>query len=235
MPRTWPSPRWRQLSLRGLLLMVTFVAIGLGWWRSSAERQRRAVKTIEAAGGYIRYRHDFDAGGKLLPNAESPGPEWLRRLMGEHYFTTVEEVGFLGMDRVANRTAQPSIFIGVERKEVPVAALASLRDLPGIRRANFVVTTLSDGDLASIAMLRGLRYLRIDGNNITDAGLEHLRPLTQLNHLDVRATRVSPAAVARLRGEQQIAKIAYETHIEIPPSYWTTQSGPLPTPPATGK
>ena len=138
------------------------------------------------------------------------------------------------MDRVANRTAQPSIFIGVERKNVPAAALAALRDLPGVHRANFVVTTLRDDDLASIAVLRQVRYLRIDGNNITDAGLEHLKPLTQLNHLDLRATRVSPAAVARLRGEQQIANIAYETHIEIPPSYWTTQSGPLPTQGATG-
>ncbi|HVX13699.1 MAG TPA: hypothetical protein VHC22_21130 [Pirellulales bacterium] len=45
----------KQFSLRLLLALVTAACIALGVWGMRAERQRRAVKAIEAVGGEVYY------------------------------------------------------------------------------------------------------------------------------------------------------------------------------------
>jgi hypothetical protein len=53
-----PRRRWFRYSLRTLLLAVTLVAVALAYWVNGAERQRRAVAAIEAAGGTVRYDYE---------------------------------------------------------------------------------------------------------------------------------------------------------------------------------
>ncbi len=45
----------KQFSLRLMMAVVTVLCIGLGVWGIPAERQRRAVEAIRAAGGSVHY------------------------------------------------------------------------------------------------------------------------------------------------------------------------------------
>jgi hypothetical protein len=69
--------RWLQFSLRTLLVAVTLLAVWLGLWTDRARRQRVAVQRVRELGGDIRYDYENQKGG------QPPGPEWLRRLLGD--------------------------------------------------------------------------------------------------------------------------------------------------------
>ena len=47
--------RWFQFSLRGLLVLLTVFAIGLGWKVERARKQYRAIEAIEKVGGAVLY------------------------------------------------------------------------------------------------------------------------------------------------------------------------------------
>ncbi len=92
MSRRRPTPRF-QFSLRALLVALTLVGVWLGIAVAPAQRQRRAVKAIEAVGGSVEYDWQRTEGGSdPFPN----GPTWLRRLIGDDYFQSVECVYLLG-------------------------------------------------------------------------------------------------------------------------------------------
>ena len=92
--------RYLTFSLRTLFVLLTALAVWLGVVVNRAREQREAVKAIEALGGILFY--DWQLGrprgiNYLLPRprqAEPPGPEWLRKLIGDHYFQNVDVVYF---------------------------------------------------------------------------------------------------------------------------------------------
>ena len=73
------SPRSRRLvfGVRALMVLVLFVAVGLGWKVNRARIQKRAVARIEAAGGFCAYDDTFRA------------PAWLHQKIDAAYFQEV--------------------------------------------------------------------------------------------------------------------------------------------------
>src|SRR5947209_3603374 len=69
--------RWRQFSLRGLLVVVTAAAAFCGWfaWRlERGHRRERAVEEIIKAGGKVAYASQFYGGvSRLTPYEFKPG------------------------------------------------------------------------------------------------------------------------------------------------------------------
>ena len=94
--RSRSSRRWLGFSLRTLFVVVTALAVWLGYQTNRATKQRRAVERLQELQVQIIYdwqnnRGDF---GTIIPNASPPAPDWLRRLVGEHYFTRVVALNF---------------------------------------------------------------------------------------------------------------------------------------------
>jgi len=92
-----------RFSLRTLLLLITVPAVFMGWQAHRAHRQRLAVATILERGGWVEYdweplRLDLmeeSANQGLMYgslDAEPPGPQCLRRLLGDEYFQSVTSV-----------------------------------------------------------------------------------------------------------------------------------------------
>ena len=85
--------RWRfQFSLRSLLVMVVVVALPFSWLAveiKKAKEQKVAAAAIQKAGGFVWYDFELDSLGDLVPNRQRPGPQWLRRLLGDHFFDAV--------------------------------------------------------------------------------------------------------------------------------------------------
>jgi hypothetical protein len=103
-----PRRRWFQYSLRSFLVFMTAFAVWLGILAERARQQREAVKAIEALGGKVTY--DFQIIGVpyngnpdpphtvnriFRPDADPPGPIWLRRLIGDEFFQEVHAVSFV--------------------------------------------------------------------------------------------------------------------------------------------
>jgi hypothetical protein len=57
--------RWLQFGLPTLLGLVTVLCVVLGLWVQRAERQRRAVATIEAIGGFVTYEAPAEGKGSV--------------------------------------------------------------------------------------------------------------------------------------------------------------------------
>lgn len=130
-------------SLRTLFVVLTVLGIWLGVIVHRAREQREAVKAIEAMGGVIVYdwqpqptprskgkwtsrkiaakrwtwHFSFDLG-----NAAIPGPEWLRGIIGDDFFQSVEGVAFIGVSTVKSHFTDEGI-----REWIP--ALKRLRTL----------------------------------------------------------------------------------------------------------
>lgn len=91
--------RYLTFSLRTLFVLVTAFAVWLGVIVNRAREQREAVEAIEAAGGWIgfdwetEYSHsERDEIVFSIDSRNPPGPDWLRRLVGEEFFQDAEIV-----------------------------------------------------------------------------------------------------------------------------------------------
>ncbi len=101
-----PCRRWFQYSLRSFLILLTALAVWLGFVVNRAREQREAVKEIEAVGGNVIYDWELSylpaaSPIDLDPDAISPGPGWLRRLVGDEFFQDVGVVFLAGPEASA--------------------------------------------------------------------------------------------------------------------------------------
>src|SRR6476660_8607704 len=75
--------RWKQFSLRGLLLLTTAVALLLAWyaWRlQKARSERDAAEAILRAEGEVAYADQFGGGVSRLTPLPATGSNWISGL-----------------------------------------------------------------------------------------------------------------------------------------------------------
>ena len=102
----------RQFRLRWLFVSVAIVAIitSLTAIKSSQVReQRELIQTVEDLGGVILYEHQSVSDGlhwNYDRRVPTPGPRWLRRLLGDDWFRTPAEI-YLRGSRISDETLPP--------------------------------------------------------------------------------------------------------------------------------
>ncbi len=71
-----PRPRWKTISLRGLLWLILILGFWLGWVVNRARRQREAVAALQPFGGFVHHDWEFINGpvsaARASPTADSP-------------------------------------------------------------------------------------------------------------------------------------------------------------------
>ena len=164
LPRT-PNQkrRWLQFGLRTLLIFTTICAIGCAWLARKIEQKRKerdAVEAIVKLGGSVTYDYEKVRGAK------PPGPDWLRKFLGENFFSEVEGVTISGNAVLTD------------------AGSANLKWLTQLQTLNLGYSNISDAGLVNLSGLIQLRTLNLNFTKITDVGLVNLNRLTQLHTLD---------------------------------------------------
>ncbi len=235
-----PRYRWYQYSLRTLLLLMLLASLGMSAFATrmrTARRQRDAVAAIQRSGGSVWYNHDcLKSGFYSIRRADSkPGPQWLRRLLGDDFFMTVVEAAVesdADFENLKQLDQLNRLHCGTK---VTKAGLEHLRELHQLRNLNLwsnrVVGTawehitalaeleeldlycadVGDAEVERLdATMTRLRFLGLGGTKVTDAGLRHLDRLTRLEELRLNDTQIGDAGVEHLKGLKQLKRLSLQ-------------------------
>ena len=192
-------------SLRNLLVVVTVAGVLLGWKVREVNRRMRVVEWVRTVGGFVTYNYEYDENNKWIPNADPPGPTWLRNLIGVDYLAKVTRIN-LSNSRVTDLSplAEITTLESLSLCGTPVVDLTPLRELTSLRTLNATRTQVAD--LSPLAKLTNLETLDLSGTSVTDAaplvgflnlkrlGLNYtaitdVSPLTNLANLDILQLR----------------------------------------------
>jgi internalin A len=198
--RTWR--RFVRLSVRGLIVVVLVIGVGLGWIVRRAHIQRDAVAAIRRAGGLVEYDWQW-RNGKSIPGGKPPAPSWLVHLIGGDYFGHVTAVWISNMKETDATLADVGHLTRLEELYINSQAIsdAGLEHLTGLTNLSVLWlyrTQVTDAGLAQLKWLTHLSHLRLHGTRVTDAGLVHLKRQTNLKRLILSGTGVTDAGAKEL-------------------------------------
>ena len=145
------------------MIATVVVAVACGWLGKKIEqkgKERAAVEAIVKLGGEVMY----DSG------ASPPGPEWLRRFVGEYFFSKVDQVTL---------------------HHVTDSELQCLEGLPDLISVDLEGASITDVGLLHLRGLTRLEFLDLRGTKITDAGMVNLLSLSNLKNLRLQRTSVT--------------------------------------------
>ena len=183
-----PSLRsWRRyiprLSLRALMILVSSLGAGLGYFILRARDQGEAVVAIQRAGGTIVYDWQWKNGDRD-PFGKPGLPDWLLNRLRPDHFYRVKEVVLSGGD-------------GDRADDDLMGYIGRLDDLERLNLNG--CKDVTDAGLAHLRRLSELRDLDLTFTGATGAGLKNLEHLTQLVRLNLTGL-TSDADLASLKG-----------------------------------
>jgi hypothetical protein len=209
--------RWFRYSLRTLLVAMTIVSLGIGWWVNSARRQQKAIAQINSLVDLSHSRvsvfYDYQTAGPrsildwgeyyrttINKNGESWLPPKVLSSLGQDFFHNVSTVYFSGGSFAS--TASEGLANGSHPMDESVlkdvGALVRLSDLS----IDFPVT---DAGVAHLANLRGLRSLEIsNASGLTDESLRILSRLPRLEALRLFGCQFTDHGLAHLSAMRQL-------------------------------
>jgi hypothetical protein len=170
-PKKKSKRRWLQYSLRSLFFFTLICAIGTAWVVDRIQQkrnEREAVEAIVKLGGHAYYDYQRETPGQLsgpgwqisgpvwLIRAEPPGPAWLRKLLGENFFSEVDAV--LLYETNANN-----------------ADLANLSEFASLQWLDLSKTNITDAGPESLTALSKLQTLHLWKSKATYAGAKVLQ------------------------------------------------------------
>jgi hypothetical protein len=210
------GPRLR-FTLRVLLVALTLVCVGLGWWTQRAREQRQAVKRIVAAGSEVRY--DMDESRSLW----SKWKRWLSRHLGADFVYGIDLVNLRDPALVGELQPLPHVnallITSAEVTDEHVEQVAQLHGLKSLRigaslglshRANPTIgSQLTDRALKAIGQMPAIEILEIEGVGFTTDGLLALAKCSRLSDAHIRWCRanVAPTDLQPLRAAGRVKRL----------------------------
>jgi len=141
--------RWYQFTLKELLIFMLVSGLFFGWVGKKvmeARKQKVIVDWVYENGGVIYHDFLFDAKGKYIFNAQPPGPDWLRNIIGIDYFCNVEEVSFFTGREIHDR--YPGMITKLSQMEIP--DLTPLFGLPFLKKLYLGGRLLSNEEMMKL-------------------------------------------------------------------------------------
>ena len=199
------------------MILILPLGLGMAYVVNYSRTIRLAVVSVEAAGGKVTFDYQMDEPIACFTNAmskpvlEPPGPRWLRRMIGDEWFSDVAMISF---DSDSQKCVTDDVLrtISTFRRlqvlivpfgQITDVGLEHLRGLDRLRALDLSETSIGDRGLSNLTGLKNLEILELDGTQVTGAGLSQLVGLNKLSDLYLSATWVDDegmSALARLTG-----------------------------------
>ena len=201
-----PSIRWLRFSLRSLIVLLLFAAVGCAAFHYRllrAERRTAAVARLKEFSGYVQYENHQSI--KSTSTESSRVSEWLTMQLGLDFFHDVDTVCIEGRrefsdDDLASTCQLRNVrSLRLGRTTVTDQGLQPLWKLKELRSFSISSPHISDKGMDHLVQLRQLERLILYDVDLTDAGLASLAALENLEVLDIRNTRVTDQGIAKLR------------------------------------
>jgi hypothetical protein len=145
-----------RFSIKALLIAMLAVGVLLGMRVARVRKQRQGVAWDLNQGGHISYDYEWpEADGSYSRDAKkTPGPTWLRNLIGIDYFADVTAV-ILDRDDIND--------------------LAPLTNLPLLRCVGLMNYVHPETDLAPLKSLTRLEELRLEHTGLDSAQVQPIK------------------------------------------------------------
>ena len=159
-PTTKTSLRWQRFwpSRKLVILSLIIVAAWFGWQKySDVHQQGRAIRLLRAQQFKIVYDYELEPDGTPLIGAEPPGPDWLRKLIGDEWFMSPVK---LGPPKRQVRFDEPVFLALTTLKEVDVGFASSVDLGTLINNHGLEKLTVRSSDHQTIQALGKLKSLR---------------------------------------------------------------------------
>ncbi len=215
--------RWLRVSLRSLLVVLTLLAVGLGWFANYAHKRTTAFAKIEEAGGEIQmaptkptlleqwfgseifgsvYRIDLRQGKERVDNSLLEHLGNLTEL--QQLDLSYAHVDDAGVQHIAEL---PLTELWLQSTKITDASAATLSQMPTLVDLQLNSTDLSNQFLESLEPLPNLRELGMRGTKVTGEGMAFMPRHSKLERFDVYHTDVDDAGVARLTDCTALARL----------------------------
>jgi hypothetical protein len=174
--------RWFQFRLRTLLVVVTLLSVGLGFYFNSFRQRRAAVAAIEGLGGVMGIRY--------------MGPEWLRsRVKDEKHFWDPAGVHFSSSEHQLSDAEVQSLMPYLRKFQ-------RLRDLSlrGPKITSNAIPLL-------IPLANKLVYLDLSESTISKGAIVYLQQFPKLRTLRLANTPLTPADIVEFKEALPSCKI----------------------------
>lgn len=225
--------RFLQFSLKTLLLLTFAVAVSCAWFKAKLdrkERERTAIAEIRKNGGTAGHVwRQWPPGPWSIDMKIPPGPKWLRKRLGDDFFSDVVAVSVSGdqitaewlthLEPLTEMTVAHFTWTRITNdgvrymtrfkkitelrldRTVTDDGLACLKEFPELKHLNLSgCSGVSDAALVHLKEITTLEALWLDETSVTDAGLVHLEGLSNLRDLNLRDTAVTDAGLHHLKG-----------------------------------
>jgi hypothetical protein len=169
-----------RVSLRAILVLFALVCIFAAIASNDARRQQQAVKWIRQRGGIVGYDDSyFDRKSRTIVEKKVLTPKWLRELIGNDYFYSVDSVGLASknltdISPLANLPAVSNLDLSSNQIS-DIRPLEQIEQLETLKLHNNRLT-----ECGSLYRLGDVRFLTISGNAIDEASIEEWRAWRRL-------------------------------------------------------
>lgn len=194
-----------RFTLSALLIAVLLVSLPLGCiaHRLRQKKRERAVYAYLNRRAQTAY-YDWELStGPHVP----AGPQWLRSILGNEFFSEVSEVNFTDVPGLFKGDGDLALLDDLKAVKSISIPFSKITDC-GLRHCSYLASMeflnlnncegFSDNGLKYVERMHGLKVLWIGGTKTTDSGLKHLRGLTQLENLGLWDTKVTDAGMCHI-------------------------------------
>ena len=176
--------RWARISLRGLFILMTVVAISVGLFIKEMRDHRAAIVAVSESHGAISTQ-------------KYSGPNWLRRFVSdEKYLMNPVAVRFNSTHPLTDaqlRSLIPHLsefddltYVNLYRSDVTDDGIKELLPLSHrLEAIDIRLTSVSDSSVPVLKRFPQLTLLRVHGSAITEQGREEIRQALPNCKLDV--------------------------------------------------
>jgi hypothetical protein len=200
--------RWRQFSLRSLLVVMFVSAIfsaTVGARMKTARQQQRAVRLVAERGGLVNY--DFNDVRAATPDAlytrqHSLAPpntyRQLRKILGDDFFDTVVEVRVGDPDPANDWQIMFADDTVTAAEAVNDRFVEALVPLTRLKRIYLPLGSFSDTSVSLLCGHEELEDVCLRSPNLTDDAVACLAKLPKVMYLALSSPRITDAALASI-------------------------------------